>query len=77
MLKKLNYVLNIVIGSCIGVFAGHGIYVLWDYRKRPDLYAMQSVPWYTSILTYGIATIAFLIAAVILKWIVMWKLKQK
>ena len=76
MLKKLNYILNILIGSFIGVFAGHGIFVFWDYKSRPDLYAMQSSPWYTSILVHGIFTIVILIAAIIIKLIIINKLEQ-
>ena len=44
MLKRLNQIINISIGSFIGVFIGHGIYVFWDYRALPDLYDMQSSP---------------------------------
>ena len=76
MWKKMNYVLNIAIGSCIGVFLGHGIFVLWDYRTDPGLYGMQSAPWFASILIYGIYTAAVLIVAVILKLLVRWKSKQ-
>jgi len=69
MLKKLNHILNIIIGSFIGVFIGHGIYVFWDYRTHPDLYAIQSAPWYTSILVYGIFTVVILIVAIVIKLI--------
>ena len=76
MLKKMNGILNIVIGSCIGVFIGHGIYVFWDFKTHPDLYAMWSAPWYTSIFVYGIFTIAILIVFIIIKLIIRQKLKQ-
>ena len=42
MLKRLNNILNVVMGSSVGVIVGHTIYVYWEYRKYPDLYAMQS-----------------------------------
>ena len=77
MLKKINSVLNIIIGSSIGVFIGHGIYVCWDYKAHPDLYAMQSAPWYTSILVYGLFTIAVLIAGIMIKLIIRHRLKQQ
>ena len=44
--------------SLIGTFAGHAIYVCLDNRIHPQVYAMQSAPWYTGILYYGIYTIA-------------------
>lgn len=76
MLKKLNYILNIVIGSFIGVFAGHGLYEFWHYRTHPDLYAIQSAPWYTSILVHGIFLIIFLIVAGIIKLAIRKKIKS-
>jgi len=76
MLKKINCLLNIVIGSFIGVFLGHAVYVFQDYKRHPDLYAMRSAPWYTSILVYGIFTIVVLIAAVLIKWIIRRRLNQ-
>ena len=44
--------LNIIIGSFVGVFIGHGLYVLWDLKTRPELYAMQSAPWYLTSELY-------------------------
>jgi len=69
MLKKINYFLNILIGSFVGVFIGHGIYIFWDYKTHPDLYAMQSTSWYTSILLHGIVMIIILITAIMIKLI--------
>lgn len=77
MLKQLNRILNIIIGAFVGVFIGHGIYVFWDFKTHPDLYAVQSAPWYTSILLYGIVTAIILLVAVIIKWIIRRKLKRQ
>ena len=76
MLKKINGILNIVIGSVIGVFIGHGIYIFWDYKTHPDLYAVQSAPWYTSISVYGIFTIIVLIVAILIKLMIRCRLKR-
>ncbi|MBD5450756.1 MAG: hypothetical protein HDR28_11565 [Lachnospiraceae bacterium] len=73
----VNSILNIIIGAFIGVFIGHGIYVFWDYKTHPDLYAMQSAPWYTSILVYGLFTIVTLIVGIMIKLIIRHKLKQQ
>ena len=53
MLRKLNCFLNIVIGSFIGVFIGYGIYKFWHFKTYPNLYVMQSAPWYTELLLDG------------------------
>lgn len=76
MLKKLNQILNIVIGSFIGVFIGNGIYRFWDFKAHPDLYATYSAPWYTSILLYGVVTIIVVTVSVITKLIIRKKLKK-
>jgi len=75
MLNKLNDILNIIMGSCIGVFIGHGAYVFWDYKAHPDLYALQSAPWYTSILIYGQFTVVFLIIMATIKLMIRKKIK--
>ena len=76
MLKKLNQIITITIGSFAGVFIGCGIYVFWNYKKHPDLYAMQSAPWYTSIFVYGIVMLIFVTVAVIAKLIIRKKMKE-
>lgn len=76
MLKRMNQILNIIMGSFFGVFIGHGIYVYWDFRRHPDLYAMQSAPWYTGIMIYGMCTLVVLVVCFILKLIIQKKVKQ-
>ncbi len=76
MLKRLNNILNVVICSSVGVIVGHAIYVYWEYRKYPDLYTMQSAPWYTSIVVYGLVTAIVLLITIVLKCIVRKKLKN-
>ena len=46
--NRLNRILNIIMGSVVGVFIGYGLYSVWDYKTHPGLYAMQSAPWDTS-----------------------------
>ena len=52
-MKKLNHFLNIMIGAFVGLFIGYAIYVVWDYNAHPQLYAAQSVYWYTVLLANG------------------------
>ncbi len=76
-MKKLNTFLNIIMGAFIGVFIGHGIYTDWDFKTYPELYAIQSAPWYTSILMYGAFTIIALLICVAIKVIINRKAKQR
>ena len=73
MLKRLNNILNTVMRSFVGVFIGHSIYKYYDYTKHPDLYRIQSVPWYTSIKIYGLGTAVVLSIAIILKLLIKRK----
>lgn len=77
ILKKLNSILNIVIGLDIGAFIGYGICVFWDYKTYPDLYEMRSAPWYTNILIHGICAFAVLMVTVIIKFLVQRKRNGK
>lgn len=51
-MKRLNAILNIIMGAFVGLFIGHGVYVVWNFKTHPELYAMQSAPW-LSIIIYS------------------------
>ena len=67
MKQKIQRILNIIMGSFIGVFIGSGLYRYWHFRKYPDLYVMQSAPWYTGILVQGLFTLVLLAVCLIIK----------
>lgn len=75
-MKRFNTILNTIMGAFVGVFIGHGLYVAWNFKTRPALYAMQSAPWYTSILVYGAFTIAVLLICLVIKAIIKHKQKK-
>lgn len=66
-MKKVYDFLGLLIGVCIGVFLGHVIYTIWDYITFPGLYAMQSAPWYTSILVRGLFTVITVTALLLIR----------
>lgn len=71
---KWNSLLNSTMGAFIGVFFGLSGNVVWEYKTHPELYAMQSAPWYTSILVYGAVTLAVLVICMVLKLVIKrWK----
>lgn len=76
MLNKINNWLNIIIGVTVGIFIGNGAYVLFDNRKNPELYAMQSAPWYTDILVCAVFSAAILLIAFIAKRIIRNRSKR-
>ena len=75
-MRKLNNFLNILTGAFVGAFIGHGIYVCWDFKMHPNLYAIRSVPWYTSILVHGIFTLAVVLVVIAAK-VFIKKYKEK
>ena len=70
MLRKLNCFLNIVIGSFIGVFIGFVIYKFWHFKTYPNLYAIQSAPWYTELLLDGALMAVVVVVCIILKLLI-------
>ena len=73
MKKKINQAINIIMAAFIGVFIGHGIFLYLDYKNHSDLYMIQSAPWYTGILVYGIGTLAVLAICIGIKIVLKWK----
>ena len=75
-MNKLNSLLNIIMGAFIGVFIGRAIFIILDYKTHPELYAMQSAPWYTSILQYAIFTVILLLICLVIKALSKRKVKK-
>ena len=75
MLRKLNCFLNIVIGSSIGVFIGFGIYKFWHFKTYPNLYAIQSAPWYTEPLLDGALVAVVVVVCIVLKLVILEEIK--
>lgn len=76
MLKKINSIINILMGSFIGIFIGTSISQYSRYKKHPELYAMQSAPWYLSIQLTGIALVILLIVSIVVKLMIRKKLQR-
>ena len=72
-MKKLYQILRPAILCVVGVFFGTSIYQYIDYRRRPDLYALTSAPWYTSIQIHAVFTA--MVVGVLLAG--MWFLKRR
>ena len=76
MWNRLNTFLNCVIGAFTGVFLAESIYTYWDYKTHPKIYEAASAPWYTSILLFGIITLAIMFVALIVKLIIRKKVRK-
>lgn len=74
-MKQLYRFFYIALWCFIGVFLGSTLYQIYDYNAHPDLYALQSAPWYLSILVRGAMTV--IVAALLLIGMAIVKKKMK
>lgn len=74
-MKRLNQILNIVIGANLGVFAGNALFLYFDWRAHPELYAMNSTPWYAGLVVYGVVAAVAILISLVIKAIIRPKLK--
>ncbi len=72
-MKKFYSILRILLWSFIGVFIGSSLFKWYDYKAHPDLYAMQSAPWYLSIEISAVFTIIVVIVILTVMWIIRKK----
>lgn len=53
-MKTAKRILEILLGSMVGVFISFGIADVQVYRRFAALYAADSAPWYTGILVRAV-----------------------
>lgn len=77
-MKKCNRTLNVIMFISVSVTI---IRIIVDYIYlnilRPDVYAMQSAPWYTAGLLYCAITLLLLLICFVIKAIIKYKQKKK
>ena len=76
-MKKLYGTLKIFLGCMVGVFLGSCIYRYWDFKVHPDLYAMQSAPWYLPLKIQGPFTVGIAVIVLAAMWLVRKKINKK
>lgn len=74
-MKRLYYILKVLLGCLIGVFAGSSLYQCWDYAQRPDFYAVNSAPWYGQLLVNGVLTAVAALAILLVLFLLKRKIK--
>ncbi len=74
-MKKRYNTLKTALWCVVGVFIGTSLYQYIDYRQRPDLYALTSAPWYTSIQIGGIFTAVVVLLLLLAMRIVKRRMK--
>lgn len=74
MWKKVYDFLHIAMWAFIGVFLGGSLWRCYEYHARPELFAVQSAPWYLSILLNGLFTAVIVLVLLVLRRLVKRKL---
>ena len=72
-MEKVYRILKTALWCIVGVFIGRSLYTCYEYKTYPELYAMQSAPWYYGILMNGVL-IVVVVAGIL---IVMALLKKR
>ena len=76
-MKRLYATLKLFLGCSIGVFLGSCIYRCLDFMARPDLYAMQSAPWYQPLMVQGLFTAGIALIVLAAMWLVRKNINKK
>lgn len=75
MLNKINGILSILIYVVVIGFLASSIYRIYHYTNNPDLYIVQSAPWYTSIQITGIFALIVVAIAIAIKLVIKKRIK--
>lgn len=75
MKRTLEIILRAIIVASIVLFIGAFIYRYTDYKQHPDIYMINSAPWYVGLQIQGVLTL--LIDAVCLIILVVMRRKPK
>ncbi len=76
MFKVLNKFLHFYIIANITIFIVNSVYKYLDYLKYPEIYELNSAPWYLSIQVQGIFTLISILICLGLKYIINNKIKN-
>ena len=65
MKRFLQIAMRAVIIASIVIFAGSCIYQYTDYKQHPEIYTLNSAPWYTGLLIQGAFTLFITLICII------------
>ncbi len=59
-MKKFDRIMAVVMSLTGAAYLGYVIWQIWDRSARPEFYAVNSAPWYTSMELMGIIAAALI-----------------
>ena len=75
-MKKVNRVLHTIMNTVVAFFICRSVFYIWDYIAHPEVYAVQSAPWYTAMLLLGIYTLFVGVVCSVIKALIKWRMKK-
>ena len=75
-MKKVNRVLHTIMNTVVAFFICRSVFYIWDYIAHPEVYAVQSAPWYTAMLLLGIYTLFVAVVCSVIKALIKWRMKK-
>ena len=75
MKRFLQIAMRAVIIASIVIFIGSCIYQYTDYKQHPEIYMLNSAPWYTGLLIQGAISL-FIVLICIIVLVVIGRKKQ-
>lgn len=76
-MKILNNVMAVIMGAFGGAAIAEILFVCFDYSMNPQLYEMNSAPWYTAIVGRGLITLAILAVLIVVYFILRKVIKYR
>ena len=65
MKRFIQIVVRAVIIASIVILIGSCIYQYTDYKQHPEIYMLNSAPWYTGLLIQGAFTLLIIIVCTV------------
>ena len=65
MKRFIQIVIRAVIIASIVILIGSCIYQYTDYKQHPEIYMLNSAPWYTGLLIQGAFTLLIIIVCAV------------
>ena len=76
MLKRWRTAIFIAMGVTLLVFIADSLFVFADYSNNPELYALNSAPWYTRIIVNSLCFGFLLLLEAAAQFVVCRKIKR-
>ena len=75
-MKKVTRILHTIMNTVVTFFICRSVFYIWDYIAHPEVYVVQSAPWYTAMLLLGIYTLFVVVVCSVIKVVIKCRMKK-